>query len=118
MADTELFQFQFKESRLVGAFGQKAVGKLGAVVRLNTFNEIRNFFHNMAQENGRGIGAVLLKSLDVPKPAVLIQESILKPLCGLLLVHNASLRHKLHTDLNTLAGILHLLVGFGDILGG
>ena len=60
---------------------------------------------------------MLLKSLDVPKAAVLIQESVLKPLCRLLLVHNASLWDEFYIDLNTLAGILHLFVRFGNILG-
>ena len=69
VADTELFQLQFKESRFVGAFGQKAVGKLGAVVRPNAFNEMR-FFHDIAQESCREIGVVFLKSLDIAKPAV------------------------------------------------
>ena len=48
VADTELFQFQFKESRFVGAFGQKAVGKLGAVVRPNAFNEMQFFSRHSA----------------------------------------------------------------------
>ena len=117
VADAKLFQLQFKERGFIGAFRQEAVGKLGAVVRLNTFNEVRELLHNMSQEDGRGIGAVFLKRLNIPKPAVLVQESILKPLCGLLLIHNASLRDELHIDLNTLTGILHLLIGFGDILG-
>ena len=71
----------------------------------------------MAQEGSRGIGAVLLKRLNIPKPAVLVQEGILKPLCGLLLVHNTSFRDEFHIDLHTLAGILHLLIGFWNILG-
>lgn len=117
VADAELFQFQLKEGRFIGAFWQEAVGKLSAVVGLDTFNEIRELFHNMAQKNGGGIGAVLLKSLYIPESAVLIQEGILKPLRRLLLVHNTSLRNEFHIDLNTLAGILHLFVGFGNILG-
>ena len=48
VADAELFQFQFKEGRFVGAFGQKAVGKLGAVVRPNAFNEMQFFSRHSA----------------------------------------------------------------------
>ena len=117
VADAKPFQLQLKERGLIGAFRQEAVRKLGSVIRLDTFNAIRELFHNMTQENGRGIGIVFLKSLDIPKAAVLVQESILKPLCGLLLVHNTSLRDEFHINLNTPAGILHLLIGFGDILG-
>ena len=117
VADTQLFQFQLKERGFIGALWQEAVGKLGAVVGLDTFDEVRELFHDMAQEDGRGIGAVFLKRLNIPKPAVFVQEGILKPLCGRLLIHNTSLRDKFHIDLNTLAGILHLLIGFRDILG-
>lgn len=117
VTDTKLFQFQLKERGFIGALRQEAVRKLGAIVRLDTFNEIRELFHNMAQEGSRGIGAVLLKRLNIPKPAVLVQEGILKPLCGLLLVHNTSFRDEFHIDLHTLAGILHLLIGFWNILG-
>ena len=117
VANAKLFQLQLKKRGFVGGFRQEAVSKLGAVVCLDTFNEIWEFFHDMAQEDSRGIGAVFLKSLDIPKPAVLVQESILKPLCGLLLVHDTRFRDKFHIDLNTLARILHLLIGFGDILG-
>lgn len=117
MADTKLFQFQLKERGFIRAFRQEAVGKHGAVVRLDTFNEIRELFHNMTQEDSRGIGAVFLKSFDIPKAVVLVQEGILKPLCGLRLVHNTRFRDKFHIDLNTLAGILHLLIGLGNVLG-
>ena len=117
VVDAKLFQFQLKERGFIGAFWQEAVSKFGAVVRLDTLNEVRELFHNMAQEDRRGVGAVFLKRLNIPKPAVLVQESILKPLRGLLLVHDTSLRDKLHIDLNALTGILHLLIGFGDIFG-
>ena len=117
VADAELLQFQLKESRFIGAFRQKAISKLSSVVGLDTFNEIRELFHNMAQENCGGICVVLLKSLYIPEPAVLIQEGILKPLRRLLLVHNTSLRNKFYIDLNALARILHPLIGFGNILG-
>ena len=50
MTDTKLFQFQLKERGFIGALRQEAVRKLGAIVRLDTFNEIRELFHNMAQE--------------------------------------------------------------------
>ena len=61
VTDTKLFQFQLKERGFIGALRQEAVRKLGDIVRLDTFNEIRALFHNMAQEGSRGIGAVLLK---------------------------------------------------------
>ena len=41
----------------------------------------------------------------------------MEPLRGLLLAHNAGLRDEFYINLNTLAGIFHLLIWFGNILG-
>ena len=104
-------QFPFKECWLVIAFWKQTIGKFSAIVCLNTFNGKRKFFDHMAQELRGGISAVFLESLYVPKTAVLIQEGILEPLCWLLLPNNTDLWHKLHIDLHSLTGILHLLIG-------
>lgn len=44
VANAKLFQLQLKKRGFVGGFRQEAVSKLGAVVCLDTFNEIWEFF--------------------------------------------------------------------------
>lgn len=72
---------------------------------------------DIAEKDGRRIGAVLLKNLKITKAAVFIQESMQEPLSWLLLAHNTSLRNKIDGNLYSLAGILHLLISLWDILG-
>ena len=117
VTDAQTLKLQLKEGWLVTSFGKKTVGKFGAVVRLDTFNGKGKPFDHMAQENGGRIGAVLLKRLDITKPAVLVQKGILIPLGGLLLANDTGLRHEFHIDLHPLAGILHLFIGFRYIFG-
>ena len=77
--DTQTCQFRFKQSGLVISPGQQAVGKFRTVVCLDTLDGKGKLFHHMPQKHSRGIGAALLKSFDIPKPAVLIQKGVLIP---------------------------------------
>lgn len=48
--NTKLIQRNFKERLLVGVLGVEAVGKLGTVVRLDTFYGIRETLHAVLNE--------------------------------------------------------------------
>lgn len=117
VADSQASQLQFKHCWLFTSFWQKPVGELSAIVRLYAFNQIGKALNDMAEKHCRRIGTVFLKSLKIAKAAVFIKEGILEPLCWLLLTYNAGLRNKLDVNLYSLAGILHLLVGFWDVFG-
>lgn len=117
VADAKASQLPFKQGRLFTSFGQKPAGELSAIVCLYAFNQIGEALDDMAEKHSRGIGAVFLKCFKIAKAAVFIQESILEPLCRLLLAHNAGLRNKFDVNLYSLARILHLLVGLWDIFG-
>ena len=56
-------QRHFKERFLVGGLRVEPVGKLKAVIRLDTLNGIRKAFDTMFEELRRRIGIVLLKCL-------------------------------------------------------
>ena len=50
--DTELLQSHFKERWLISFTVSHSIGEFGAVVCLDTFNQIRKIFHHMFQEYG------------------------------------------------------------------
>ena len=63
------------------------------------------------------ICAVLLECLQVAETAVLINGGVLIEFLPLCLSDKAGRRDEFNINLDTLAGILHLLIGFGNILG-
>ncbi len=60
--------------------GGKAVGKFGAIVRLDALNGARESFHKVFHKQGGGIGAVLLKGFHKAPPGILIYGGILEEL--------------------------------------
>lgn len=64
-----------------------------------------------------GVGTVFFKSLQIPKPAIFVNECVLVKLFFGRTSYKAGGRHKFHIDLHTLARVLHLLGWLGDILG-
>ena len=71
----------------------------------------------MAQEYGRGVGAYLIKGLQIAETAVLIQEGVLIKLLSGSLSNEAGSRDVLYVYLDPLPRIQHLLVRLGDVLG-
>ena len=63
------------------------------------------------------ICAVLFESLQVAKTTVLINCSILIEFLPCSIANEAGRGDEFNIDLDALAGILHLLIGFGNILG-
>ena len=90
----------------------KAVGKLKSVVSLDTFDGKAVPFEEsicFLQKVRRGVGALFIVSSQVPQPRKLVDGGILKEsLPG----RTARARNNLDVNLNTLAGIGHLLIGF------
>ena len=116
VADAELSQSLLKHGKGLLLAVPHLIGKLKAIIGLDTFDGKGKLFHDMLQKLCGGVGTVLLKSLQIPETAVFVNEGVLIPLCAILLPDNTGLRDKFHIDLHTLAGILHLLIGLGDIL--
>lgn len=117
MLDAEDGKLLLKESGTVRTFGQETVGKLGTVVRLDAFDGIGKPFDNVAQKDSGRIGIMFLEGFHIAEAAVFVNEGVLKPLSGFRLADNANLGDEFDVDLNPLAGVGHLLIGFGDILG-
>ena len=93
----------------------KAVGKLKSVVSLDTFDGKAVPFEEsicFLQKVRRGVGALFIVSSQVPQPRKLVDGGILKEsLPG----RTARARNNLDVNLNTLAGVGHLLVGLGFV---
>ena len=91
----------------------KAVGKLKSVVSLDTFDGKSVPFEEsicFLQKVRRGVGALFIVSSQVPQPRKLVDGGILKEsLPG----RTARARNNLDVNLDTLAGVGHLLVGLG-----
>ena len=115
-------QRHFKECSLVGALRVEPVGKLGAVVGLDTFNSIWKAFHTMLNELRRRIRVVFIEGFQVTKTAVFINECVLVVIAAILFgildgsSNQAGGRNILHIDLNLLPGIVCCLILFGNIL--
>lgn len=61
--DAERLQRHLKEGFLVGVLRIESVGKLRAIIRLDTFNGIRKSFHTVFNKLGRRKGIMLLEGL-------------------------------------------------------
>ena len=117
VADPMHFQVFLEESGLFPVSG-KAVGKFRPVVRLDTFDGARKGFYQMFHKLSRRIGVVFLKRLNKTPSGILIDCSILKELFSdHLAVLQTGGGDKFHIHLDPLAGVVHLLIRLGDILG-
>ena len=114
-------QRHFKECFLVGALRVEPVGKLGAVVGLDTLNSIREAFHAVLNELRGRIGIMLFEGFQVTKTAVFINEGVLVIIAAILFgildgsSNQAGCRNILHIDLNLLPGIVCCFVLFGNV---
>ena len=121
--NTKAIQRYFKERFLVGAPRVEAVGKLGAIVRLNTLDGVREAFHTMLDELRGRIRTVLFEGFQLTKTAVFINECVLVIIAAVLLgilngsSDQAGCRDVFHINLNLLAGIICCFVLFRNILG-
>ena len=98
--------------------GSKAVGKFGAIVRLDALNGARESFHKVFHKQGGGIGAVPLKGFHKAPPGIPIYGGILEELfADHPAVDKAGGGDEFYIHLDTLSGMAHLFIGFGDILG-
>lgn len=69
----------------------------------------------MLKKKHGGIGAAFLKSLQITKTTVFVNEGILIPLCSRLLAYDTCLGNILHINLHSLPWILHLFIRFRDV---
>ena len=118
VTDSQLSQSFFKKSSLFRSRGVEPIGKFRAVVRLNTLNGKGEFSDAVPDELSGRIGAVLLECLQIPKTAVFIQKGVLvvSALFGSS-TDQTALRNIFDVDLDPLARITYLLIGFRNILG-
>ncbi len=118
VADTELGKGIFKECRTWLLASNETVGEFRAVIRLDALNEERELLNTVLDKQGRRLGAVFLEGFEVAETAELIKEGVLKVSAILgSLAYKAGGWDEFHINLDALTGILHLLVGFGDVLG-
>ena len=121
MPDSELVERFLKERRPHRLGTVHPVRELGAVVRLDAFNRVRELFHAMADKLGGRIGSVLLERLKIAKPTVFVDERELVIEAAVLrrvadrITDQAGLRDVFYVDLHSLAGVLHLLIGLGNV---
>lgn len=110
------FQMFLEKSGLLPVSG-KSVGKFSSIIGLNAFDRTRKGFYQMFYKLGGRIGAVLLKCLYETPTGVLVNSCILKKLFSDHLgVFQTGRRDKFHIDLNPLSGMIHLFIGFRDVL--
>ena len=112
----QLVQCFLKECRTHGFRTVHSVRELGAVVRLDTFDGIGELLHAMPDKLGGRIGTVFFEAFQIPKTAVLIDESELKEAAVERRVTNETgCRDEFHVNLYPLAWVLHLFVGLGSV---
>ena len=115
--DAMLLQTHLKKGGLIPV-GGKAVSKFGAIVRLDACNGERESFDKVFHKQGGGIGVVLLKGFHKAPPGILIYGGILEELfADHPAVDKAGRGDEFYIHLDTLSGMVHLFIGFGDILG-
>ncbi len=115
--DAMLLQTHLEKGGLIPV-GGKAVGKFGAIVRLDALNGAREGFYKEIHKDGGRVGAVFLKSLNKTPSGILINRGILEEMPPAhLAVDKAGRGDEFYIHLDTLSGMAHLFIGFGDILG-
>lgn len=115
--DAELSQCFLKECQWFFLTVAHFVGKLKSIIRLDTFNGIRKLFYHMLDKLGGRIGTLLLEGFQIPKPAVLVDESILIIFFSRCLSNQTGAGHIFYVYLDSLPGILHFLIWFRNIFG-
>lgn len=110
------FQVFLKKSRLI-PMGGKAVGELTAIVCLDAFDPAGERFYQMLHELCGRIRIMFLKSFHKTPSGILINGSVLEELFpDHPAVFQAGGRNKFDIHLDTLPGIVHFLIKFGNIL--
>ena len=118
MFDPMLHQLDLKNGRLVRtAIRGESFGKLLPIVRLYALNRDWESLDQMCREKGGVIGALLLKRLHKPPSGILINRSILIEMLAFGLIYKTDGRDKFNINLDTLSGILHLLIGLSNVFG-
>lgn len=123
VADAELRKGGFEKGGQGLLPGDEAVGKLRAVIGLHALNGEREFVGTMVDELSRGKGAAFGEGFQVTEAAIFVNKGVLieMPSVFLRFPHGlpdqTAFRDEFDVDLDPLAGILHLLVGLGDIFG-
>lgn len=98
--------------------GTETLGKLLPVICLDTLNGTGKSFHQMFQKQGGGVGTVFLESLHKAPSGKLIDGGILEELLtDNPAVYKAGGGDKFPIHLDTLSGVIHLLIGLKDTLG-
>ena len=90
----------------------QTISKLESVVSLDALDGIGKLLGNILNKLCRRIGAVLLLSFENTKTTIFINEGILKVTLTLGFPNQTGFWNKLHIDLSSLTGILHLLIRF------
>lgn len=113
MLDTVPGQGNLKESRIgFVCWITFPLYELGAVVSLDAFNREREALDQAVKKKRSCVRTVFLVNLTIPEPGKLVNGSkLIEPE---IRICNARPRDELYINLNTLAGILHLLIGLPD----
>ena len=117
MSDAILLQTHLEKGWLI-PLGSESVGKFGAIVRLEARNGAGEGFHKVFHKQGRGIGVMFLKGFHKAPSGILVNGCILEEMfADHAAVYQAGRRDKFDIHLDTLAGMVHLLIRLGDIFG-
>ncbi len=117
MPDPVLLQMDLKQGGFILVRG-KTVGELIPVIRLDTFNGTGKGFDKVIHKQGGGIGTVFLEGFYIAPSGIFINGGILEEVFSNdIAVHKAGRGNKFHIYLNTLAGVIHLLIRLRDIFG-
>ena len=116
VADPVYFQTFLEKSGLLPV-GGKMVGEFGPIIGLDAPGHTGNGLHQMSCKLSGGIGAVLLKCLHAPPAGILVNGRVLEELLSAHLgVFQTGKRNKFHINLDPLSGMIHLFIGFRDVL--
>lgn len=115
VCDPMCFQMFLKESRLVPV-SSKAVGKFRPIIRLDTLDGKGERFYEVLHKLCRRIRAVFLKGFYKTPSGILVYGGVLEELLSNdLAVFEAGGGDEFHIHLDTLSGILHLLIRLRDV---
>lgn len=115
MSDAVMLQMNLKQGRPVPVCS-KPVGEFGSIVCLDALNRAGKGFDKMVNKQGGGISVVLLKGFHIAPSGILVNSSILEKLFSNdPAVDKAGRRDEFHIYLDTLSGMIHLLIRFWDV---
>lgn len=116
VADPVHFQVFLEKSGLLPV-GGKTVGEFGPIIGLDALDRTGKGLHQMIYKLSGRIGAVLLKCLHETPAGILVDGRVLeKLLSDHLGVFQTGRWNKFHIDLDALSGMIHLFIGFRDVL--